>query len=118
VADRLVLAELQPKEIAGVASGDLSFDALVRTYIHQHLTYRYIAFEGLTVTDYHSRVVGRHKRRWVASGRYGCTGRFERRLPNRRRTTTSNPAFMMMRSRPSGASSADKPEARSPIVRR
>jgi len=67
VADRLVLAELQPKEIAGVASGDLSFDALVRTYIHQHLTYRYIAFEGLTVTDYHSRVVGRHKRRWVVA---------------------------------------------------
>ena len=41
VADRLVLPSLDAEQIARIAAGDLSFDALVRVFIHQHLAYRF-----------------------------------------------------------------------------
>ena len=41
VADRLVLQTLTRPEIEEVAAGRLSIDRLVRTYIHDHLGYRF-----------------------------------------------------------------------------
>jgi hypothetical protein len=54
VADRLVLPALTKDDIDGIASGRLSFDALVRSYIHQHLSYRYFTFDGLTKQEQES----------------------------------------------------------------
>ena len=51
VADRLVLPTLTPDHVQEIASGLLSFDALVRSYIHEHLSYRYFAFDGLTTSE-------------------------------------------------------------------
>jgi hypothetical protein len=42
VADRLVLPQLTASEIAEIAAGRHSFDAFVRRYIHQHLSYRFV----------------------------------------------------------------------------
>lgn len=42
VADRLVLPTLTPDEIGAIGRGELSLDARVRRYIHQHLSYRWI----------------------------------------------------------------------------
>jgi hypothetical protein len=41
VADRLVLPMLTRAEIRAIAAGELSFDALVRDYIHERLWYRF-----------------------------------------------------------------------------
>lgn len=41
VADRLVLQTLTGGEIEEIAAGRLSMDKLVRTYIHEHLGYRF-----------------------------------------------------------------------------
>jgi hypothetical protein len=46
VADRLVLPSLTPDEIAAIGSGRHSLDALVRTFIHAHLSYRFLIVEG------------------------------------------------------------------------
>lgn len=46
VADRLVLPSLTPDEIAAIGNGRHSLDALVRTYIHAHLSYRFLIVEG------------------------------------------------------------------------
>jgi hypothetical protein len=42
VADRLVLLQLTASDIAHIAAGRHSFDAFVRRYIHQHLSYRFV----------------------------------------------------------------------------
>ena len=42
VADRLVLPLLTAQDVAEVASGTRSLDALVRTFIHEHLGYRFV----------------------------------------------------------------------------
>jgi hypothetical protein len=42
VADRLVLGTLSPAEIAQIAAGELSLDARIRRYIHEHLAYRWV----------------------------------------------------------------------------
>ena len=42
VADRLVLETLTVGEVANIAAGRLSMDALVLTYIHKHLSYRFV----------------------------------------------------------------------------
>ena len=42
VADRLVLPALSPEQISEIASGALSFDTLVRAYVRERLSYRYI----------------------------------------------------------------------------
>jgi hypothetical protein len=41
VADRLVIGDLRPEDIEAIASGRHSFDARVRSYIHQRLGYRF-----------------------------------------------------------------------------
>jgi hypothetical protein len=48
VADRLVLPTLSQEDIAAIASGRHSMDALVRRYIHENLSYRFIVLpDGL-----------------------------------------------------------------------
>ena len=42
VADRLVLPTLSAEQIASIGAGRLSFDELVRRYIHEHLGYRFV----------------------------------------------------------------------------
>jgi hypothetical protein len=42
VADRLVLPTLGAEQIASIGAGRLSFDELVRRYIHEHLAYRFV----------------------------------------------------------------------------
>src|ERR1700746_911805 len=42
VADRLVLPELTPADIGSISEGRHRMDALVRTYIHKHLAYRFV----------------------------------------------------------------------------
>jgi hypothetical protein len=42
VADRLVLTTLSQEDIAAIASGRHSMDALVWRYIHENLSYRFI----------------------------------------------------------------------------
>ncbi|MBD0257729.1 MAG: hypothetical protein ICV83_18605 [Cytophagales bacterium] len=41
VCDRLILPGLTPEEIGKVGNGTLNLDALVRAYIHDHLSYRF-----------------------------------------------------------------------------
>lgn len=41
VADRLVMPTLDRATVEGIARGELSFDALVRAYIREHLAYRF-----------------------------------------------------------------------------
>jgi len=45
VADRLVLGTLSMDEVAAVACGEHSMDALVRAFIHAQLTYRYVVLQ-------------------------------------------------------------------------
>ena len=40
VADRLVLPELGPEDIADISNGKLSFDERIRVYIREHLGFR------------------------------------------------------------------------------
>ena len=48
VADRLVLPTLSQEDITAIGSGRHSMDALVRRYIHQNLSYRFIVLlDGL-----------------------------------------------------------------------
>jgi hypothetical protein len=42
VFDRLVLVTLTPSQIQGAADGTLSCDELVRAFIREHLTYRFV----------------------------------------------------------------------------
>jgi hypothetical protein len=42
IADRLVLTGLSPQQIAEIGSGALALDALVRAFIREHLTYRFL----------------------------------------------------------------------------
>jgi len=42
VGDRFVMRTLRPRQIASIAAGKLSLDRLVQSYIHQHLSYRFI----------------------------------------------------------------------------
>jgi hypothetical protein len=46
VADRLVLPSLTPAQVTEIAAGSLSFDRLVRAFIHEHLTYRYVLVDS------------------------------------------------------------------------
>ena len=41
VADRLVLSTLSGEQITAISAGELKLDALVRMYVHAHLTYRF-----------------------------------------------------------------------------
>jgi hypothetical protein len=43
VADRFVLPAFTPDDIKAISSRKVSFDALVRRYIHEHFGYRWIA---------------------------------------------------------------------------
>jgi hypothetical protein len=52
VSDRLVLPNLTPEEIIGIASAELSMDALTRVYIHENLTYRFC------ITDDYPQAMG------------------------------------------------------------
>jgi hypothetical protein len=45
VCDRLVLSSLSAEQINQVVTGSLSLDALTRSYIHQHLGYRFCETE-------------------------------------------------------------------------
>jgi hypothetical protein len=42
VADRLVLPNLAPDDVAAIASGRHQMDAFVRRYIHENLSYRFV----------------------------------------------------------------------------
>ena len=46
VFDRLVLPTLTPEEIEQVGAGSLLCDVLTRSYIHKHLTYRFVVTES------------------------------------------------------------------------
>ncbi len=46
VADRLLMSGLSKTQIMEIADGRLSFDRLIRTYIHDHLTYRFVILEA------------------------------------------------------------------------
>ena len=46
VADRLVLPTLSSDSIAEIADGKLSFDKLIRDYIHENLTFRFVETEN------------------------------------------------------------------------
>lgn len=46
VADRLVLPMLSASDREGIAAGRLSFDFLVRSYIAEHLTYRFTVVDS------------------------------------------------------------------------
>ena len=46
VCDRLVLPTLSPEEVQRIAAGELSLDALTRTYIHTHLSYRFVTTDS------------------------------------------------------------------------
>ena len=41
VSDRLVLQTLTPQQIAQIADGTLRFDALIREYVRDHLSFRF-----------------------------------------------------------------------------
>jgi hypothetical protein len=43
VCDRFVLPTLDSTQIAKIAAGDLSLDALTRVYIHNNLSYRFVS---------------------------------------------------------------------------
>jgi len=61
VADRLVLPDLSPAQIGEIAAGRHGLDALVREYIHHHLTYRFFAFSELSLAEQHTtRRLERH----------------------------------------------------------
>jgi hypothetical protein len=42
VADRLILPTLSSEDIAAIASGRHQLDAVVRRYIHDNLSYRFV----------------------------------------------------------------------------
>jgi len=42
VADRFILPTLKMQEVQAIGLGEVSFDALVRKYIHEFLTYRFV----------------------------------------------------------------------------
>jgi hypothetical protein len=42
VSDRLVLGDLSQAQTAEIATGTVSLDRLIRTFIHDHLTYRFV----------------------------------------------------------------------------
>ena len=42
VANRLVIPELQPRDLPKFASGEWRLDSLVKQYIHDHLDYQYV----------------------------------------------------------------------------
>jgi len=46
VCDRLVLPTLATSDIAQIAKGELSLDALTRVYIHNHLSYRFTSVDS------------------------------------------------------------------------
>lgn len=46
VADRLVLPTLSNEDLAAISNGKRSLDALVRTYIHTYLSYRFVVANG------------------------------------------------------------------------
>src|SRR5215467_14312866 len=45
VGDRLVLSSLSQAQIAEIAAGRVSLDRLIRTFIHDHLTYRFVVMD-------------------------------------------------------------------------
>ncbi len=57
VADRLVLPNLRTEEIENIAAARLSFDSLVRGYVHQRLSYRYLTtIDSVTAVGVENRV--------------------------------------------------------------
>jgi hypothetical protein len=61
VADRLVLPTLAPHQIEAIGRGELAMDGLTRTYIREHLTYRFAEARG-----------GAEAREWEATIRRGA----------------------------------------------
>ncbi len=59
VADRLVLSTLSGEQIAAVSAGELKLDALVRMYVHAHLTYRFCELPDSTSAEALEREVRR-----------------------------------------------------------
>jgi len=59
VADRLVLPTLSKDDLVEIGYGRHSLDALVRTYIHSHLSYRFVIVDGgAEARELESRVGG------------------------------------------------------------
>jgi hypothetical protein len=57
VADRFVLRMLTPEQIECIADDTLSFDALVRTFIHENLRFRFVeAPDGKTAYEWESAI--------------------------------------------------------------
>jgi hypothetical protein len=57
VADRLVLPSLDREAIAGIASGTLALDAVVKRYVHERLAYRFVVVpDGRTASELERRV--------------------------------------------------------------
>ena len=46
VGDRLVLPTLDREHIAAIGRGEMSLDAFVKDYIHEHLAYRFLVVES------------------------------------------------------------------------
>jgi hypothetical protein len=46
ISDRLVLPSLTSEQIAQIAEGNLSFDRLIRDYIHEQLSFRFVETES------------------------------------------------------------------------
>ena len=46
VANRLVIPELKPDDLARFATGDLRLDTLTKAYIHNHLEYQFVIVES------------------------------------------------------------------------
>lgn len=49
VGDRLVLPTLTSKDVSEIVNGKLSFDKLIRSYIHENLSFRFVETENDTV---------------------------------------------------------------------
>jgi hypothetical protein len=57
VADRLVLPHLTAEQIAEIGAGRLAFDGLVRRYIHEELSYRFVeAPDGQTARAWEAAI--------------------------------------------------------------
>jgi hypothetical protein len=76
VAGRLVLPELTPEQVRRIAAGELSLARLVKAFVHQHLTYRYVVVG--------SRAEAFELERFVqVEGLRGVRPRFNRAAPPR-----------------------------------
>lgn len=52
VGDRLVMPSLKSEQIVEIAEGNLSFDKLIKDYIHERLTFRFVETENDRIAYY------------------------------------------------------------------